>query len=55
MNPAPDFDINSLTPTYFEWAIKAMADFAITLALEDRNPPKPDAPHLMRSTGKHHE
>ena len=20
MNPAPDFDINSLTPTYFEWA-----------------------------------
>ncbi len=53
MNPAPDFDINSLTPTYFEWAIKAMADFAITLALEDRNPPKPDAPHLMRSTGKH--
>ena len=23
MNPAPDMDIYSLTPTYFEWAVKA--------------------------------
>jgi hypothetical protein len=32
MNPAPDFDINSLTPTYFEWAVQHMADLAIELA-----------------------
>ncbi|HYH78618.1 MAG TPA: hypothetical protein VEX86_02450 [Longimicrobium sp.] len=35
MNPAPDMDIYSLTPHYFEWAISAMADMAIDLA---RNP-----------------
>jgi hypothetical protein len=55
MNPAPDFDINSLTPTYFEWAIQTMADFTIGLALQDREAPKPKAPNLMRSTGKHQE
>jgi len=32
MNPAPDMDINSLTPHYFEWAVKHMADMAIRLA-----------------------
>lgn len=32
MNPAPDFDINSLTPTYFEWVVQHMADLAIALA-----------------------
>jgi hypothetical protein len=32
MNPAPDFDVNSLTPTYFEWAVQHMADLAIELA-----------------------
>jgi hypothetical protein len=36
MNPAPDFDINSLTPTYFEWAVQRMADLAIRLAKEPR-------------------
>jgi hypothetical protein len=36
MNPAPDFDINSLTPTYFEWAVQHMADLAIRLAREPR-------------------
>jgi len=36
MNPAPDFDINSLTPTYFEWALQHMADLAIRLAKEPR-------------------
>jgi hypothetical protein len=33
MNPAPDMDINSITPHYFEWAVKAMADLAIEMAL----------------------
>ena len=32
MNPAPDFDINSLTPEYFDWALQHMADLAIELA-----------------------
>ena len=32
MNPAPDMDIYSLTPTYFAWTVRAMADMAIRLA-----------------------
>jgi hypothetical protein len=36
MNPAPDMDINSLTPHYFEWVVQRMADLAIRLALEPR-------------------
>lgn len=32
MNPAPDMDIYSLTPTHFEWVVKAMADLALRLA-----------------------
>ncbi len=36
MNPAPDMDVNSLTPAYFEWAVKHMADMAIRLALNPR-------------------
>jgi hypothetical protein len=32
MNPAPDFDVNSLTPFYFDWVVKQMADLAISLA-----------------------
>jgi len=32
MNPAPDMDINSITPHYFAWAVKSMADFAIEMA-----------------------
>jgi hypothetical protein len=36
MNPAPDMDLNSLTPHYFEWAVKGMADLAIRLARESR-------------------
>lgn len=36
MNPAPDFDINSLTETYFEWAVTHMADMAIRLAQQPR-------------------
>ncbi|MCI0397115.1 MAG: hypothetical protein L0322_19540 [Chloroflexi bacterium] len=36
MNPAPDMDIYSLTPFYFGWAVKHMADMAIRLAQEPR-------------------
>jgi hypothetical protein len=36
MNPAPDMDVNSLTPHYFEWVVKAMADMTIRLATEPR-------------------
>ena len=32
MNPAPDFDVNSLTPFYFEWVVQKMADLCIRLA-----------------------
>jgi hypothetical protein len=32
MNPAPDMDVNSLTPHYFEWAVQKMADMTIRLA-----------------------
>ena len=52
MNPAPDFDINSLTPKYFEWAVRTMADVAIELALEPRQAPPPDAAHLFAGTGR---
>ena len=37
MNPAPDMDVNSLTPHYFEWVVTHMADMVIKLA---RNPRK---------------
>jgi hypothetical protein len=36
MNPAPDMDVNSLTPHYFEWVVNHMADMAIRLATEPR-------------------
>jgi glutathione synthase/RimK-type ligase-like ATP-grasp enzyme len=36
MNPAPDMDINSITPHYFEWAVKAMADLCIEMAHRPR-------------------
>jgi len=36
MNCAPDMDIYSLTPTYFDWVVKGMADLAIKLALNPR-------------------
>jgi hypothetical protein len=36
MNPAPDMDVNSLTPAYFDWAVKHMADMAIRLAKNPR-------------------
>jgi hypothetical protein len=36
MNPAPDMDINSLTPHYFQWVVEHMADLAIRLAKRPR-------------------
>ncbi|HJU88454.1 MAG TPA: hypothetical protein VJ672_03635 [Gemmatimonadaceae bacterium] len=36
MNPAPDMDIYSLTPHYFEWVVKHMADMVIRLAKDPR-------------------
>lgn len=36
MNPAPDMDVHSLTPHYFDWAVEHMADLAIRLAKEPR-------------------
>ena len=32
MNPAPDMDIYSLTPFYFDWVVKHMADMVIRMA-----------------------
>jgi hypothetical protein len=40
MNPAPDFDINSLTPEYFNWAVEHMADLVIRLAKHPRETTK---------------
>jgi hypothetical protein len=42
MNPAPDMDVNSLTPTYYEWCVKHMADLVIDLAKN----PKPQSKEL---------
>jgi hypothetical protein len=36
MNPAPDFDINSLTQEYFDWVVQHMADLVIRLATSGR-------------------
>jgi hypothetical protein len=36
LNPAPDMDVNSLTPAFFEWAVDHMADLAVRLALSPR-------------------
>jgi hypothetical protein len=36
MNPAPDMDVYSLTPHYFDWVVQHMADMAIRLAKNPR-------------------
>jgi hypothetical protein len=36
MNPAPDFDVNSLTPFYFDWVVQKMSDLCISLAKSKR-------------------
>ncbi|MEO5825358.1 MAG: hypothetical protein ABIR59_05675 [Gemmatimonadales bacterium] len=51
MNPAPDFDVNSLGQKWFDWAVQTMADVSIEMALEDRTAPKPNAPGLFRGHG----
>jgi hypothetical protein len=38
MNPAPDMDVNSLTPHYFDWVVKGMADMVIRLAQSGSRP-----------------
>ena len=43
MNPAPDMDVYSLTPFYFDWVVKHMADMVIRLAKN----PRPQS-NLMR-------
>ena len=40
MNPAPDMDINSLTPEYFQWVVTRMADMVITRAKKPRKQAK---------------
>ena len=40
MNPAPDMDVNSLTPDYFQWVVTHMADMAIALARKPRKQAK---------------
>lgn len=45
MNPAPDMDINSLTPTYYDWCVDAMAEMSIDLALN----PRPQLPEMRWS------
>ena len=46
MNPAPDMDIYSLTPFYFEWVVKHMADMAIRFAKQ----PHPQRRELLWDT-----
>jgi hypothetical protein len=41
MNPAPDMDVYSLTPHYFEWVVSHMADMTIRLAREPRRQAEP--------------
>jgi hypothetical protein len=38
LNPAPDMDVYSLTPAFFQWAVTRMADLAIKRAKEPRPP-----------------
>lgn len=45
MNPAPDMDVNSLTPAHFEWVVKHMADLVIDRALN----PQPQLKELRWS------
>lgn len=46
MNPAPDMDVNSLSPFYFDWVVQHMADMAIRLAEN----PRPQVEQLKWST-----
>ncbi len=46
MNPAPDMDVNSITPHYFAWAVQSMADFCIEMAHQPR--PQRESLHWSR-------
>jgi hypothetical protein len=50
MNCAPDMDINSLTPHYFEWVVEHMTSMAIRLAKQPR--PQLDELHWATLFGK---
>jgi len=41
-NPAPDFELSSLTEHYFQWVVNAMADLCIDLALGRRKREQPE-------------
>jgi hypothetical protein len=49
MNPAPDMDVHSLSPTYFEWAVQHMARLAIRLATAPAPARPRDWQTLLRS------
>ncbi|MGA7729654.1 MAG: hypothetical protein WCD37_00130 [Chloroflexia bacterium] len=38
LNPAPDMDYHSITPTYFEWVVENMANLVIQRALQGYTP-----------------
>lgn len=48
MNPAPDMDIYSLTPTHFDWVVRAMADLAIDLATRPAGMGTPGWQHFLK-------
>lgn len=52
MNPAPDMDIYSLTPTHFEWVVSSMADMAIRFAKQPRTLPKPSWENFLKGRPK---
>lgn len=47
MNPAPDIDVNALTPKPFEWVIDHMTDLAIRLAKAGAQPRDPAAGEFL--------
>ena len=49
-NPAPDFEITSLTDTFFPWVVNGMADLCIELALGKRKQERlePRWDHLLK-------
>jgi hypothetical protein len=41
MNPAPNLDVNALTPTFFSWAVERMAEMVIRFARSPRSQTSP--------------
>ena len=52
MNPAPDMDIYSLTPTHFEWVVQTMADMAIRLANAPAATPTPSWASFLKGRSR---